>query len=176
MQQDNSFITDPNVGDLAILSSYGSEYEYRDDTVNNTEDSRASEISLLESSTIMPSILMDEKDDRKLQVKQVDEMRETLVKAINNLDINFKKQYDDDSFLDFAMLMALHSLELFLYKRAIGGIAPFAPTIERDIEDNDWSRIDLGGKIVDIGGVTRQIDERGLVMNTLLKLDNLLRE
>ena len=34
-------------------------------------------------------------------------MRDTLRQAILYLDVNGKRKYDDDSMLDFAMLMAL---------------------------------------------------------------------
>ena len=53
------------MGDIEFLSSGANEEpdEFRDES-SNTEDSRVSEISLLESSTIMPSILVDEKNDR----------------------------------------------------------------------------------------------------------------
>ena len=64
--------------------------------------------------------------------------------------MNGKRKYEDDSMLDFAMLMALQSLELFFYRRAIGGIPPFSTSIERDIEDNDWDRIEQDRVVVSV--------------------------
>ena len=69
MQLDNSFITDPNMGDIEFLSS-GVDDSYREHRPGDTSgcdesrDSRQSEISLLDSSTIMPSILIDEKENK----------------------------------------------------------------------------------------------------------------
>ena len=72
------------MGDIEFLSSGANEEpdEFRDES-SNTEDSRVSEISLLESSTIMPSILVEEKNDRSKVAEQITEMRETLKQAIN---------------------------------------------------------------------------------------------
>ena len=86
-------------------------------------------------------------------------MRETLKQAILYLDINTKRCYEDDSLLDFAMLMALQSLELFFYRRAIGGIPPFSTSIERDLEDNDFDRIEQDRVVVNI------LDKLGHLLN-----------
>ena len=86
-------------------------------------------------------------------------MRETLRQAILYLDVNGKRKYEDDSMLDFAMLMALQSLELFFYRRAIGGIPPFSTSIERDIEDNDWDRIEQDRVVVSV------LDKLGNLLN-----------
>ena len=148
------------MGDIEFLSSGANEDpdEFRDES-SNTEDSRVSEISLLESSTIMPSILVDEKNDRSKVAEQITEMRETLKQAILYLDINLKRNNEEDSLLDFAMLMALQSLELFFYRRAIGGIPPFSTSIERDLEDNDFDRIEQDRVVVNI------LDKLGHLLN-----------
>ena len=41
-------------------------------------------------------------------------------------------------------------MELFFYRRAIGGIPPFSTSIERDIEDNDWDRIEQDRVVISV--------------------------
>ena len=55
----------------------------------------------------MPSILIDEKENKSKVAEMINEMRETLKQAILNLEINPKHTFKDESLLDFAMLMAL---------------------------------------------------------------------
>ena len=155
MQLDNSFITDPNMGDLEFLSSgvQDSESGYRGNTdsiVDDSRDSRESEISLLDSSTIMPSILCDEKENTSKVAEQINEMRDLLRQAINNLEVSTRNTYKNDSLLDFAMLMALQSMELMFYRRTIECVPPFAASIERDLEQNEWDRIEQDRVIVNL--------------------------
>ena len=75
-------------------------------------------------------------------------MRGTLKRAILYLEINPKHTYNDDSLLDFAMLMALQSMELMFYRRAIECVPPYSPSIERDLENNEWDRIEADRVIV----------------------------
>ena len=69
-------ITDPNMGDLEYLDSgVFSESNYQDeDSIQAGE----SEMTLLDSSTIMPSILYDEQDNPSAVAAIISEMREML--------------------------------------------------------------------------------------------------
>ena len=85
-RMDNSFITEPNQGDLTFLSSGAfseSAFDEEDDSIRGGD----SEISLLDSSTIMPSILVDEKENTSKVAGAINEMREFLKEAIINLEI-----------------------------------------------------------------------------------------
>lgn len=58
--------------------------------------------------------------------------------------------YKNDSLLDFAILMALQSIELMFYKRAIEILPPFALTRERDLNNNEWDNIESDITLVKI--------------------------
>ena len=145
-------ITDPNMGDLEYLDSgVFSESNYEDqDSIRGGE----SEISLLDSSTIMPSVLYDEQDNPSAVAAIISEMREMLASAIQNLEIpkrnSRQAENREESLLDFAMLMAFQSMELMFYKRAIECTPKYAASIERDFVDNEWERIEPDKQLVSI--------------------------
>ena len=95
------------MGDLEFLSSGVADSESREGTESVVGDSRDSEISLLETSTIMPSVLVEDKENISKVAEQINEMREVLRQAIINLEISPRNTYKNESLLDFAMLMAL---------------------------------------------------------------------
>ena len=84
----------------------------------------------------------EEKENTSKVAGLIEEMRKELKEAINKLEIKFKNNDKKESLLDFAILMALQSMELMFYKRAIECIPPFSLTRERDLNNNEWDNLE----------------------------------